>query len=151
VKGGVNPACNVFVKNFQKNFWKNLELFPPLIMGGYIYFYMKNIIKRIIKEESTEKEIIGSFKKLIDYFEPIIVRELFLSLDEIDRNGNGNRNRNTIGGLVTRLSNQRLKKEYPGYYIEYGVEDETDEVDEILYYYLVDKDGNDILKYSNYI
>jgi hypothetical protein len=151
VKGGFNPACNVFVKNFQKNFWKNLELFPPLIMGGYIYFYMKNIIKRIIKEESTEKEIIGSFKKLIDYFEPIIVRELFLSLDEIDRNGNGNRNRNTIGGLVTRLSNQRLKKEYPGYYIEYGVEDETDEVDEILYYYLVDKDGNDILKYSNYI
>jgi hypothetical protein len=128
-----------------------LDLFPPLIMGGYIYFYMKNIIKRIIKEESTEKEIIGSFKKLIDYFEPIIVRELFLSLDEIDRNGNGNRNRNTIGGLVTRLSNQRLKKEYPGYYIEYGVEDETDEVDEILYYYLVDKDGNDILKYSNYI
>ncbi len=118
-------------------------------MGGYIYFYMKNIIKRIIKEESTEKEIIGSFKKLIDYFEPIIVRELFLSLDEIDRNGN--RNRNTIGGFVTRLSNQRLKKEYPGYYIEYGVEDETDEVDEILYYYLVDKDGNDILKYSNYI
>ena len=116
-------------------------------MGGYIYFYMKNLIKRIIKEESTEKEIIGSFKKLIDYFEPIIVRELFLSLDEIDGNGN----RNKIGWLVTRLSNQRLKKEYPGYYIEYGVEDETDEVDEILYYYLVDKDGNDILKYSNYI
>lgn len=32
---GVNPLCNIFTKNFQKNFWENLELFY------YLYFYGK--------------------------------------------------------------------------------------------------------------
>ena len=36
-KGGVNPLCNVFVKNFWKNFYRNLETISPNINGEYIY------------------------------------------------------------------------------------------------------------------
>ena len=106
---------------------------------------MKDLIKRIIKEEFTEKEIIDDFKKLIGYFEPSVIRDLFLSPSEIDEN------KNRIGGVVSVLVNQRLEKKYPGYRIQFEVEDETDEAYETLYYYLVDKDGNDILKYSHYL
>ena len=123
---------------------KNGNYSPQYKWGVYL-LYMKDLIKRIIKEESTEKEIIGEFKKLIGYFEPTVIRDLFLNPSEID----GNKNR--IGGVVTVLANQRLEKKYPGYRIQYEVEDETDEVKETLYYYLVDKDGNDILKYSHYL
>ena len=104
---------------------------------------MKDLIKRIIKEESTEKEIITDFKKLINYFEPYVYRKLFLSPFEPGF-------REKLGGMVTSLSNQKIEKEYPEYRIQYEVEDETDKKDEVLYYYLVDKDGNDILKYSRY-
>jgi len=103
---------------------------------------MKDLIKKIIKEEFTEKEIITDFKKLIDYFEPYVIRKLFLRPFEYERE--------KLGMMVTTLSDQKLEKNYPGYHIQFEVEDETDEVEEILYYYLVDKDGNDIFKYSRY-
>jgi len=105
---------------------------------------MKDLIRRIIKEESTEKEIIDDFKKLINYFEPYVYRKLFLSPFESGF-------REKLGGSTTTLSNQQLEPKYPGYHIQFEVVEETDEKNEILYYYLVDKDGNDIFKYSRYI
>ena len=33
---GVNPACIVFTKNFQKNFWENLEDIPPYTGTVYL-------------------------------------------------------------------------------------------------------------------
>jgi hypothetical protein len=133
------PPFLIHFKYQKKIFGKFGNYSPSIIEVGYIYSYMKDLIKRIIKEEFTEKEIIDEFKKLIGYFEPSVIRDLFISPSEIDEN------KNRIGGVVSVLANQRLEKKYPGYRIQFEVEDET------LYYYLVDKDGNDILKYSHYL
>ena len=54
---GVNPLCNIFVKNFWKNFWEKLETIFPHIGCQYI---CEEIILTI--EESSH----GDFRVFLD-------------------------------------------------------------------------------------
>ena len=99
---------------------------------------MESLIKKIIKEELLEKEIIDDFKKTINYLESDTIRKLFLSPWENDED------REKLGAMVSINSDQILRKKYPNFKTQFDIEDET------LYYYLVDENGNDVFKYTRY-
>jgi len=106
VKGGFNPACNVFVKNFQKNFWEKIGTISPTY-NGWVYLLEKNyimkkivrltesdlarIVKRVIKEQYHEnietpsdddlRSKFDSYKRKMENF----LRELKSSGTEIDK------------------------------------------------------------------
>ena len=99
---------------------------------------MESLIKKIIKEEVLEKEIINDFKKTINYLESDTIRKLFLSPLETDED------REKLGDIVSIRSDQMLRKKYPDFKTQFEVEDD------ILYYYLVDENNNDVFKYTRY-
>jgi len=99
---------------------------------------MESLIKKIIEEEVLEKEIINDFKKTINYLESDTIRKLFLSPLETDED------REKLGDIVSIRSDQMLRKKYPNFKTQFEVEDD------ILYYYLVDENNNDVFKYTRY-
>ena len=96
------------------------------------------MIRKIIKEELLEKEIIDDFKKTINYLESDMIRKLFLSPWENDED------REKLGVMVSIGSDQILRKKYPNLKTQFDIEDDT------LYYYLVDENGNDVFKYTRH-
>jgi hypothetical protein len=124
-------------KNSGKNLWK-IEIYL-LYMKRRIKLTESDLIK-IVKHtimESYEKELQNYFKKIINHVE----KSVSLSFDDPKK----------IGSVTCVRSNQLLEQEYPNLKIEWSYESENDDYEETIYYFLIDENGNDILKYSTYI
>ena len=93
------------------------------------------IVKQTIME-SYEKELKNDFKKIINNVE----KSVSFSFEDTKK----------IGSITCVKSNQLLKQKYPNLKIEWNYESENDDYEETIYYFLMDENGNDILKYSTY-